>query len=146
MTDILSFQGEFRWLSNFAPVKIILDGRPYPSVEHAYMSAKNNDSDWKLMCADPNNKPGQIKRLSMGIKLKDGWERDKLIVMRDCLEQKYKQEPYKSKLLSTGTAHLEEGNTWGDSFWGVDLITRKGKNNLGILIMEIRTKLTPKTK
>jgi predicted NAD-dependent protein-ADP-ribosyltransferase YbiA (DUF1768 family) len=29
-------------------------------------------------------------------------------------------------------------NTWSDTFWGVDLKTGKGDNNLGKLIMKIR--------
>lgn len=51
---IREFQGEYRWLSNFAPVLIKLDGI-YPSVEHAYMSAKSDDMKWKLFCQDRNN-------------------------------------------------------------------------------------------
>ena len=37
---IKEFKGDYRWLSNFTPCKIELDGFIYPSVEHAYMSAK----------------------------------------------------------------------------------------------------------
>ena len=45
--DILEFQGEYRWLSNFSPCEIILDGITYKSVEHAYMSAKSENEEWK---------------------------------------------------------------------------------------------------
>ena len=44
MNKILQFQGEYRWLSNFAPVKIKLDGYTFASVEAAYMSAKCSDT------------------------------------------------------------------------------------------------------
>ena len=44
-------------------------------------------------------------------------------------------------LIETGDAHLQEGNTRGDKFWGVYLETGEGEYNLGKLIMEIRKKL-----
>jgi len=37
---IKEFKGEYSWLSNFAPVNILLAGKIYPSVEHAFMSMK----------------------------------------------------------------------------------------------------------
>lgn len=37
--------------------------------------------------------------------------------------------------------YIQEGNYWGDTFWGVDLKKREGENNLGKLVMEIREKL-----
>ena len=42
------------------------------------------------------------------------------------------------KLVATGDAILQEGNTWGDTFWGIDLRTGKGENWLGRLLMLAR--------
>lgn len=42
-------------------------------------------------------------------------------------------------LLGTGDAVLIEGNTWGDTFWGV--CGTKGANVLGKLLMKYREKL-----
>ena len=36
---------------------------------------------------------------------------------------------------------LEEGNTWHDTFWGVDARTREGRNHLGRILMRIRKEL-----
>lgn len=138
---IKEFQNEYRWLSNFAPVTIILDGVGYPSVEHAYMSAKSDDIQWKKFCSDPNNKAGDVKRQSRNITLKTNWNEIKLDVMQECINQKFSQEPYRSKLLETGNQHIQEGNRWNDKFWGVCLKTNKGENHLGKLIMDIRSKL-----
>lgn len=135
---IREFQGENRWLSNFAPVKIVLDDLVYPSVEHAYMSAKSDEDTWKIFCTNPNNTAGQVKRKSRNICLIDGWGLKKLEVMRGCLEQKFNQEPYKTNLLNTGEEHIQEGNRWGDKFWGVCLKSDKGHNHLGKMIMSIR--------
>ena len=65
----------------------------------------------------------------------------KIEVMRECLNLKFSQEPFKTWLVETGDIHLQEGNTWGDKFWGVDLETGEGENLLGRLIMMIRADL-----
>lgn len=137
---INQFKGEYRFLSNFYPVEILLD-LIYPSVEAAYMAAKSDSSEWKALCADTNNTPGQIKWASRGITLVDGWETYKLLVMEECLRQKFKKPYFKELLLKTYPKELEEGNNWGDTFWGVSLKTGQGENNLGKLLMKIRQEL-----
>ena len=37
---IEQFQGDFRWLSNFAPVNVNFNGVIFPSTENAYQAAK----------------------------------------------------------------------------------------------------------
>lgn len=138
---IKEFQNQYRWLSNFEPVLITLDGITYSSVEHAYMSAKSDNLQWKKFCADSNNNPGNVKREGRKVKLVDNWEAIKLDVMRECVNQKFNQEPFTSKLLATGTQHIQEGNTWNDKFWGVCLKTGEGQNFLGQLIMKVRNSL-----
>ena len=135
---ISEFKGEHSWLSNFEPVKITLKGVTYPSVEHAYMSAKSDDPKWKSFCSDAKNTPGKVKRESRKIQLPKNWDASKRTIMGECLVKKFTQEPFKSKLLDTKDQCIEEGNTWGDRFWGVDLITGKGENVLGEMIMIIR--------
>ena len=44
----------------------------------------------------------------------------------------------REKLLDTGNAELQEGNNWGDRYWGVDLKTGYGENRLGRIIMKVR--------
>jgi ribA/ribD-fused uncharacterized protein len=128
-------------LSNFAPVKIELNGLVFPTVEHAYMSAKSDDEEWKKFCSNSINKAGDVKRQSRNITLKENWNEIKLDVMTECVKQKFNQEPYRTKLLETGVQHIQEGNRWNDKFWGVCLKTNKGENNLGKLIMDICSKL-----
>lgn len=105
------------------------------------MSAKSDDIQWKQTCTDENIKPSKIKKMSKDIVLVDNWESIKVEVMRECLNQKFSQEPYKTLLLETGDTFIQEGNYWGDTFWGVDLNSNSGENRLGKLIMEIREKL-----
>lgn len=138
---ITEFRKEYNWLSNFANVKIILDDIVYQSVEHAYMSEKSDDVEWKLFCSNINNSASVVKAESKKIIIKHNWDKIKLDVMEKCLIQKYNTEPYKTKLLETKNIYIQEGNNWNDKFWGVCLKTNKGKNHLGKLIMYIRYNL-----
>lgn len=137
---IKEFQNEYRWLSNFAPCSITLDGVEYKSVEHAYMSAKSDDPIWKEICRFSPS-PSKIKKVSRTIELVPDWEQKKILVMMKCLVQKFNQSSYKEKLIDTRDKYIQEGNYWGDEFWGVNLKTGKGKNLLGIMIMTIRETL-----
>jgi ribA/ribD-fused uncharacterized protein len=139
--SILQFREEYNWLSNFFPCDITVDGKKFPSVEHAYMSFKNSSEDWQSKCMDKSIKAGQIKRLSREIELVEGWDGMKVSVMRKCLEAKFRIPAFRNKLIETGDSYIAEGNWWGDYFWGVDSETQVGENNLGKLLMEIRERV-----
>ena len=140
---IKEFQKEYRWLSNFIPVEIKLLGQIFPSVEHAYQSLKSDDPDWKEYCTLESN-PAQIKRESKNVILRKDWDIVKDDIMWECQKQKYSQEPYRQKLIDTKNEQIQEGNYWGDTYWGVDLKTGKGENRLGKMIMKIRGELRGK--
>lgn len=66
----------------------------------------------------------------------------KLGVMEEIIRAKFVQNPdLRQKLVDTGDLELMEGNYWHDTFWGVDCKSGKGKNHLGIILMQIRTEL-----
>ena len=44
-------------------------------------------------------------------------------------------------LLATGKSELIEGNSWNDTFWGVNLKTGEGRNELGKALMKVRAEL-----
>ena len=138
MTKIDSFQGEYRFLSNFWYVSVLLDGVDYRSVEHAYMAAKTLDQSLRNQIRS-FDKPGDVKRFCRTIKLRDDWEEVKFSIMLGLVRQKFSKEPLKSKLLEAGDAELIEGNTWGDVYWGV--CRGKGQNNLGKILMQVRSEL-----
>jgi ribA/ribD-fused uncharacterized protein len=140
MSDILEFRGDYRWLSNMTPCIVTLDGVAYRSVEHAYMSAKSDDAEWKEFCFNTES-PYTVKQKSKDIILVDNWQNIKINVMYSLLEQKFNQEPFRQKLIDTGDCYIQEGNRWKGTFWGIDLDTNKGTNHLGNLIMKIRDTL-----
>ncbi len=138
---IEQFQGEYRWLSNFYPVRIKYGTLTFPSVEHFYVAMKTKDVVTRTnIAAMDEHSAKEVKRLGKKLGRPD-WDTLKLSVMAFGLRQKFNQEPFKSKLKATDNMIIEEGNTWNDTFWGVDHHTRKGENNLGKLIMKIRAEL-----
>jgi|ERR1019366_3668919 ribA/ribD-fused uncharacterized protein len=138
MNAIKGFRGRYRWLSNFWPADVILDGMVFGTVEGAYQAAKTLDLTHRRTIAGLA-KPGQAKRFGRKLKVRDDWHEVKLKVMEDLLRQKFAHPDLRQKLLGTGDAYLEESNTWRDFWWGV--CDGKGENHLGRLLMKIRQEL-----
>lgn len=139
--DILEFAGKNRWLSNFYPVEVVYNDIWFPSVEHAYQAAKKiYDESWVDYVLQ--NNAGDVKRKSRELNLSNAekitWSHHRTLIMFNLLIQKFHKEPFKTKLIQTGEFLIEEGNSWGDGFWGVDKKTRVGNNTLGKIIMKIR--------
>ncbi len=131
--EITEFQGEHRWLSNFWPARVELDGVFYPTVENAYQAAKAlpGSRDPFASCT-----PTQAKQLGRRAVAED-WPSRKVGIMRSLLAEKFSRgTPMAERLLATGTARLVEGNAWGDVFWGV--CEGRGENVLGRLLMARR--------
>ena len=65
--------------------------------------------------------------------------------MKAGLQEKFKNPVLAKKLIDTGDTELIEGNYWHDNFWGkcsCEKCKNKPKaNTLGILLMDIRSKL-----
>jgi len=140
---IKEFQGNYRWLSNFAPVDIVIRDKAYPSVEHAYMAMKAPDNaDWQSFCSNKSNSAGKVKKASKFIQLRPDWDDNcRLTLMKLLLKLKFSQKPFRSKLISTGNQNIQEGNYWNDKFFGICLKTGEGENHLGRLIMNIRDQI-----
>jgi ribA/ribD-fused uncharacterized protein len=141
---IKEFKNEYDWLSNFFPCVICLNGRIFPSIEHAFQSEKSSDSEWKKKCQETLS-PGKIKQEARKLEInRKEWDKINLKVMEICIDQKFNQEPFRTKLLETGEEEIQEGNNWNDEFWGINLKTGKGLNHLGKLIMKKRDQLNNK--
>lgn len=151
---INKFDGKYGFLSNFYPCEISHQGITYPSVEHYYVAMKcNNDQmidgvyytcgDFRELASKVST-AGNVKRLGRKIKLRSDWEEKKLQIMSWGLRQKFAIPELQELLLSTGDEKLVEGNWWHDVYWGKCSCTKcknAGENNLGKLLMEIRSDL-----
>ncbi len=130
-----SFTGRHRFLSNFYPSEILVQDKIYPTVEHAYQALKSplkTQKEW----IRTSRTPGEAKRRGRRVCIRDDWEYNKRQVMEDLLRLKFAIPELRRELLNTCPSTLIEGNTWGDTFWGVcDGI---GENHLGQLLMKVR--------
>lgn len=139
---INQFQNEFRFLSNYFPSPIKWNNCWWTTVEHAFQAAKSKDSDEREAIRTAPT-PGAAKKLGRCVHLPTDWEEIKILIMSDLVWLKFEQNlNLRSKLLSTGESELVEGNYWHDNFWGDCSCSKcsgiKGKNFLGIILMEVR--------
>lgn len=136
---ILGFKGHTKWLSNFWEASIRFEGLTYPANENAYQANKFPQADRVpfTICTPAEAKAMGIQKPMSEPRLKD-WTsglRDK-VMLRINLEKYIAHEDLRNRLLATGSAYLEETNTWEDDFWGV--CNGKGENMLGRILISIR--------
>ena len=141
---ITIFDNEYAFLSNFYESPFEVDGITYPTVEHFFQAMKSKDVEGrKKIAAAPT--PGKAKRLGRTIELRKDWEEIKVAVMKFGLAQKFRIPELREKLLATGNEELIEGNFHHDNTWGnclcADCQDIPGRNMLGMLLMELRTKI-----
>lgn len=139
---INSFDGDYRFLSNFYPSVIEWRGKEWLTVEQAYQAAKTRDKAEvaKIRAATT---PTAAKRLGRTLTLRDDWDEIKLKVMKTLVRRKFDMnEPLADMLLATGKAQLVEGNWWGDVYWGV--CRGVGENHLGKILMAERSRQVKK--
>lgn len=136
-TTMMVFRGAFDFLSNFYPARVEVGGIRYQNAEAAFQAQK---------CADAADRGAfagldavKAKRKGRQVKLRSDWDAVRLSVMENVVRAKFLQNPdLAARLVATGTMPLEEGNDFGDTFWGVDAKTGRGENNLGKILMKIR--------
>ena len=139
---INTFDGENRFLSNFyyVPGGVFSDEDSiiYPSVEHAYQAAKTKSQLGKVFIKQLLT-ASEAKKHGKELELREDWDFVKDDIMYDLCSKKFRNKSLREKLLATGRSELIEGNTWGDTYWGV--CKRKGKNKLGKILMKIREEI-----
>lgn len=157
MANIIDkFFGDFRFLSNFYPspitVPIIYDGLnhkdedavrvhyiTFPTVEHAYVACKVKSPEIQKFVATLDG-AGAVKKYGRNIPLRDDWEQVKLNIMCMLVRKKFfTHDDLAYYLMQTNGVELIEGNTWGDTYWGV--CKGVGENNLGKILMALRDEL-----
>jgi len=145
MEMIEKFSGKYRFLSNFYMAEVVYEGITYPSTEHAFQAAKSLSLTERRFI-HKLKKASEAKKAGKKVKLRPNWEAIKIQVMEDIVRDKFTRHDHLHKaLLRTGDEELQEGNTWGDPFWGVTLKTKYGQNHLGKVLMRVRDELRKKS-
>ena len=131
--------------SNLHRRPVVFEGREYPTAEHAYQAGKARKDavrEWVLSAPSPS----LVAMAAHGLypwDIASDWSKVKFDRMRDVLRAKFRQhEDLRELLLSTRDARLVESatvdnpvnRTWGE-------VNGKGKNMLGVLLMEVREEL-----
>jgi ribA/ribD-fused uncharacterized protein len=131
--------------SNLFKRPILFEGTEYPTAEHAYQAGKaSKEAVRKWILSAPS--PSLVAMAAHGLYTWDivpNWSKIKFDRMRAVLWAKFDQHDDLRKLLvSTGSSRLIENatvdnlvnRTWGE-------VNGKGKNMLGVLLMELRDQL-----
>lgn len=135
--------------SNLSRWTVTFEGVEYPTAEHAYQAGKARKEsvrDWILSAPSPS----LVAIAAHGLYYWDivpGWSKNKFHRMKNILMAKYTQHPELRELLeSTGDKRLVESATVDNEVnrtWGE--VNGKGKNMLGVLLMEVREELRQTT-
>lgn len=142
-TIISSFEGEYRFLSNFYESPIKFQRYIYKTVEHFYQASKAitlSDKILVILCQTP----GQAKRFGNKIECTPNWDEIKYSIMLTGVILKFEQNPeLRAKLIETFPKHLIEGNHWHDNYWGMCFCAScRGNtiafNNLGHILERVR--------
>ncbi|CAK9098464.1 unnamed protein product [Durusdinium trenchii] len=139
------FQGPYKFLSNFFWSELDFQGLRYPSVEHAFQAAKLVENQQRVAYGftSPSLSFGEAKRLGRQVALRKDWKEIREEVMAECLLAKFENPDLRKQLLSTGDRELVDGHSGSpDLIWGYHIPSKKGENRLGILLMELRSKLS----
>ena len=133
------FTGKYSFLSNFYASTVWLDGYSLRNVETAFQASKTFNWEERstiLNCGSPR----MAKQLGQKVTLRPDWEQVKFYVMHNLVEHKFFYDAgLAADLIKTGDAQLVEGNTWGDTYWGV--CKGVGENKLGKILMQTRMQL-----
>lgn len=132
-----NFSGNFSFLSNFYPASFEIDGVKWPTAEHYYQAMKTTSKVEQDMIRKLDY-PGKAKKAGQKVDLRPDWDEVKDEVMLTCLKAKFEQNKYiRTQLINTRHHVLIEGNSWYDTYWGVDS-ELGGQNKLGKILMQLR--------
>ena len=136
--QITRFIGEHSFLSNFHVSTLYVDGKSYPTVEHAYQAFKaSSESEHDVIRKAKT--PMEAKKLGRTLVLPENWDDEKIELMKRLIRAKFENPLLRELLLSTGDAELIQDNKWNDRFWGV--CRGEGLNHLGKILEDTRAEI-----
>ncbi len=149
LAPIRRFDGEFFFLSNFAPSPIFWEGIEFPTVEHAFQAAKSLDMGERLWISQ-RPRPERAKQAGWNLRtpIRRRWKHRRVGIMCELVRLKFGPgSALAGQLIGTEGRQLSEGNTWHDNFWGDCQCGRQprcatpGQNMLGTALMVWREHL-----
>jgi ribA/ribD-fused uncharacterized protein len=141
-----SFEGGRGWmklegnayLSNDAPIPVLIDGIEYQSATHAYWALSTPDPDAQRRIAAAKN-PIEARRQGTSAPRRPRWPEQRLAAMSRVVREKFRQHPdLADRLKATGTARLVDGASSSGVFWGAG---ETGRNWHGRILEIVRSEL-----
>ena len=147
-------KGPYRNLSNMSAHPIDMDGEKFPTVEHYFqaMKAKEFKDDEIYNKIIKSKTPKAAKALGAKVKnfITEVWDDKRNEFMSRAVHAKFTQHPeLRKELLDTGDKVIGEANP-RDTYWGIGTSIEsdkskfpskwRGKNKLGHMLMELRTR------
>ena len=106
-----TFSGAWDFLANSYPVTVRLDGRAYPSVEHAYQASRVRGPALRaLIAATPD--PRRACQLAASHPERADWQEARVVVMRQLVEQKFHEPTLRERTMS-----LPRFSSWPGAAW-----------------------------
>lgn len=139
--EISKFQGEYDFLDNLYPAPVEWEGMVYCCVEAAFQASKTADLEVRRRFTKmPLTK---IREKGNKIPASPQWEAEKREIMKQLVTLKFQADPQLvQKLKATGDTILIYGKLRNkDTYWGLDLYSWEGKNELGHILTEVRNEL-----
>ncbi len=134
----------YGYLNNFDLHPISIYGDSWQTVEHAYQAQKCIDLDEYIEILDAKT-PRIARNIGQKVNIRSDWDKIKYDIMFECVFAKFTQhKDLQNLLLSTGDEEIIEDTTSSnDTYWGCGT-NGDGQNNLGKILMEIRSILKNK--
>ena len=164
VTVVTKFRGPHRLFSNMfrAPVAWgddVTAPRLWACNELPYVLAKTRSLEERAQglavferaeVRDPEKAGMAVRHWGKRLVLRPDWDALKREVMLALVRDKFaRNRALGEALLSTGDGLIEEGNTWGDIYWGIarrsvperGIRVGDGENHLGRIMMQVRAEL-----
>ena len=133
----MEFRGRYYFLSNMYPCTVKFGNHTYKCAEAAFQAQKCLDEDIQEVFENLNG--FAAKKLGREVVLRDDWDKVKDHVMQLVVTAKFKQHPDLLLRLRRVDEHIQEDNTWHDTYWGV--CNGKGENKLGKILNNVKVLL-----
>jgi ribA/ribD-fused uncharacterized protein len=138
--DFSTHTPQYKEFLNYYPVKLLLEGKEWPTVEHYFQAMKFPSNPEYQETIRKTKTPAAAKRMgkTRDVAIRPDWSSFRLTVMETAIREKFSErhDDLRRKLLETGDAILRQDSPQ-DNFWGIGR-SKKGQNELGKILMKIR--------
>jgi len=141
-SKIDNFSGYFEFLHNNYLTPVLYDGMLFPSATHAFQASRSSDERTRKAILNAESLLVVLK-IAKRIEEPDNWKLRRLKVMEHIVRDKFRRSrELQEKLKATGNRDIVmtyDDENESNQYWGV--VNNKGQNQLGRIIMRIRSDL-----